>query len=655
MSTAPPPTEDMAARFPYWVPLLACLPLLAAILTTAWISDDAEITFRVIENFHGGHGLTWNTAERVQVYSHPLWMLLLLVLYLPLPELYFLPMFLGAGLTMGAVWLVLRGATTVLALVLGGGLLALSSAFVDYATSGLENPLGYFLLVLFFLQASRFDGKEKDLLFAFILAGLLPLVRLDLALIALPLVLMLISRGVKWIRLGKTMALFFLAGIPLVTWTLFSFFYYGAIFPNTAYAKLGHGISSWELRRQGFFYFFDSLLRDPITLLTLGITCVLVFPGKAKGPDGALLIGILLYLVYVWNMGGDFMAGRFLAIPYLGAVLLLIRNLPSQKPVGVVSAAILLLVGVANPRGILWDRTLSSPDFQLEQAVGKFRVTNERHFHSPFTGLFRVGGERFQNLIGEAAPEYNQTPKVLSWELTGRPVRRHGPAAHQVEIYAITDPLLARMPGIDNPDWMHGHWHRVIPQGYIESILFDENRIVDPAVAAVYDHVRLASRGSIFSRERLVGLLTAPANHRRFPREDWERYRRPTGEIGEYAQFVVHRVHVRAAHLNASPDPVLMPMEDNLHLPILLYLEEGSTGNQSIRISVSEERPYNVWLYDGIHEVESLTIESSHDQEGEHPSLWIEPSDVNFDRIGIYTTGDRAPFSIWGIELVGVD
>src|SRR6266540_4786267 len=56
---------------------LLVLFLFWIILQNAWISDDAYITFRVIENFIAGYGPNFNIGERVQVFTHPLWMVLL--------------------------------------------------------------------------------------------------------------------------------------------------------------------------------------------------------------------------------------------------------------------------------------------------------------------------------------------------------------------------------------------------------------------------------------------------------------------------------------------------------------------------------------------------------------------------------------------------
>lgn len=38
-------------------------------------------------------------------------------------------------------------------------------------------------------------------------------------------------------------------------------------------------------------------------------------------------IGIILYMIYVVNVGGDYMHGRFLAIPFLISLFLLITHI----------------------------------------------------------------------------------------------------------------------------------------------------------------------------------------------------------------------------------------------------------------------------------------------------------------------------------------
>jgi arabinofuranosyltransferase len=51
------------------------------LLRTAWVADDAFLTMRTVDNFVNGYGLRWNILERVQIYTHPLWMFLLSAFY----------------------------------------------------------------------------------------------------------------------------------------------------------------------------------------------------------------------------------------------------------------------------------------------------------------------------------------------------------------------------------------------------------------------------------------------------------------------------------------------------------------------------------------------------------------------------------------------
>ena len=117
------------------------------------LSDDAFITLRTIDNVWNGYGLRWNPIERVQTYTHPLWMLLLAAAYGVARKLFV------THLTTLAVSLAVTAATVAMLLwrlpaagrAVAFVLLAGSRAFVDYSTSGLENPLSHLLLAAFWL------------------------------------------------------------------------------------------------------------------------------------------------------------------------------------------------------------------------------------------------------------------------------------------------------------------------------------------------------------------------------------------------------------------------------------------------------------------------------------------------------------------------
>src|SRR6516162_6013646 len=67
---------------------LLWLLLFVVVLRNSWLSEDAYITYRVVDNFVHGYGLRWNPLERVQVYTHPLWVLSLLPLHWAVSDIY---------------------------------------------------------------------------------------------------------------------------------------------------------------------------------------------------------------------------------------------------------------------------------------------------------------------------------------------------------------------------------------------------------------------------------------------------------------------------------------------------------------------------------------------------------------------------------------
>ena len=55
----------------------------------AWMSDDAYISFRTIDNLFQGYGLRWNVVERVQAYTNPLWLFVIMLPSFFTREFYF--------------------------------------------------------------------------------------------------------------------------------------------------------------------------------------------------------------------------------------------------------------------------------------------------------------------------------------------------------------------------------------------------------------------------------------------------------------------------------------------------------------------------------------------------------------------------------------
>jgi arabinofuranosyltransferase len=155
------------------------------LVRTAWVCDDAYITFRTIDNFVHGHGPTWNIDERVQSFTHPLWMLLVAAFYFFTREFYYTVTFVSIFLTFAAVILFLsRLARSATSAALAVCILIFSKAFIDYATSGLENPLSYVFAALFFVVYFRYEHCRGRTLALFLIASFMAVNRLDLILLA---------------------------------------------------------------------------------------------------------------------------------------------------------------------------------------------------------------------------------------------------------------------------------------------------------------------------------------------------------------------------------------------------------------------------------------------------------------------------------------
>ena len=86
-----------------------------------------------------------------------------------------------------------------------------------------------------------------------------------------------------------------------------------------------------------------------------------------------------------------------------------------------------------------------------------------------------------------------------------------GPEVYVVDLLGLGNPLLARLQPAD-PDWRIGHFGRLMPEGYRETLETGENRIADPHLAVLRQAPALIIRGDLFDG-RLRAILAD--QHRR--------------------------------------------------------------------------------------------------------------------------------------------
>ncbi|MFT5199703.1 MAG: arabinofuranosyltransferase, partial [Planctomycetota bacterium] len=359
-----------------------CLVVFAVgLVRTAWVAEDAFITFRTVDNFFNGFGLRWNAAERVQTYSHPLWMILLSVGRFISGEYYFASLSLAVLFTAIALyWTGFRLSASVAGGVCALLILAFSKAFVEYSTSGLEAPLTHCLIVLFAGQLFL-NGDAKSRLFRMAcIASLAAVNRVDTLALFGPALLWACYR-VGFRQSVRTLIVGFL---PLFAWVGFATLYYGTPIPVTGFAKAMTGLPQSALFAQGLLFFQDALVRDPITLpaMVLGLGLAL----RKGAAEIALALGALLYCVYLLKIGGGYMAGRFLTPPLLVATILIARSVvPATrfwKPAALIATSVVL--------GFMCKTApiLSGSDFSARgNPVSDSVIVDERGQWYPRTGL----------------------------------------------------------------------------------------------------------------------------------------------------------------------------------------------------------------------------------------------------------------------------
>lgn len=485
---------------------------LLLVIRNAWISDDAMITFRVVENFLAGYGLGYNPFVRVQAFTHPLWMFSISILYfvtrLFVPSapnaLFYVTFFLSIFLSGFSVYLLLSRIehNGLLSIVLATLMLGLSGAYVDFSTSGLENPLTHFLLVLFVLVYLR---EKQNLFLLSLLFSLIMLNRMDAFILAAPALV-----HAWWISGQMKQGIIKVAAglVPFAIWELFSVFYYGFPFPNTAYAKLSTGIPSMVLIQQGCDYLLNSVNWDPILLFAIGFAGVTLCLDR-RDKFVALYVGVLLYLAYVVKVGGDFMSGRFLTAPLLLSVVI-VSGQSAFKRGRLVALGVAVLLGAFSLRSPLLasNMVLYLPEYPIGDLNG---ISDQRlyYFGNPREGQFNSLVESGFREAWFGSPyagdkwHFMGFHKVVFAEALGKFGYEKGPNFYVTDNYALSDPLLARLP-VTKKYWQIGHFRRDLPEGYYETLETGENKIADPDLALYYSKLNIVVAGRLRDWNRIL-------------------------------------------------------------------------------------------------------------------------------------------------------
>ena len=347
-----------------------------------WVAEDAFISLRVVEQILAGNGPVFNQGERVEAYTHPLWVAILAVwgaLGLPTP---LGSVILGLVFSISGLIAALAAASMLsnritlsqqpacrpepqrrtsplqanersrqgrsfaaaqddrrvgeLSVPVGALIFVALPVVWDFVTSGLETGLAFAWLGLSFwlLVRSCFDEERAALLSratigSAVVIGVGPLVRPDLGVFSAGFLVGLIVCSHELSRTSLLRHALILgtaaASFPLA-YQIFRMGYFATLVPNTALAKEA-SVAHWS---QGWIYFQDFTGTYHLWLPLLVATgCWFLLARQAWGNadrQATIVLSVpvaaaLLHAVYVVRVGGDFMHGRFL-LPTLFGLLL---------------------------------------------------------------------------------------------------------------------------------------------------------------------------------------------------------------------------------------------------------------------------------------------------------------------------------------------
>ena len=490
--------------------ILLLIFFIYTVLQSAWIGDDARITFRQVWNLVNNDGITFNFGERVQAFTHPIWFLLLSSVVFITKEIFYTSIFINIGLSVFAIFIMLKmekklsnDNMPILSPVM---FLLFSWAFIDYMTSGLENPLSYFLISILLYKLSTENWKEryKEI---FVILSLLVLNRFDYVVLFFPLAVYLlfcsrnISYFVKSIIPGS---------VILVLWFAFATFYFGSPLPNTFYAKLNAGYPIDQMILRGKEYFL-ALRQDPVTAIILisGILSAIISLNRLLL---AIALGQIAYMGYILIAGGDFMQGRyFAALTFISTGEIVIASAMFQKfsifQKNIISfSALIVVIIIGSNYGYPFDAGYSPREsvFQFEDDLVTYKmIHDERGSHYRNSGLlskYRKSWGKLQDQ-SETIPDQYQT---TCGELGIKSQREQ--SIYLIDLCALSDPFLSRIPAVKIEFWVIGHHFRKLPMDYGEYLIGNISKLPDDSLNNLLSDITLLTRGNLSDPSRLAAI-----------------------------------------------------------------------------------------------------------------------------------------------------
>jgi arabinofuranosyltransferase len=287
--------------------------------------DDAFISYRYAENFATGHGLVFNTGEKVEGYSNFLWVMILAALYTAGLETVALSKYLGAFIAHGVLV-----ATYVYAGRLGTDgryrgvpalLLASTPSFAVWSVAGLETALFSLLVLGGLLRFMHELNSDSRIPWSALLMTFAAMTRPDGALLLVLagfVTLLCVARkrlpmryAASWFAVALTL------GLAYMAWR---YAYFGHLLPNTFYVKSGRGMIQYLA---GVNYTSAGIRKHGGIILFVVALIPLIAPSERLRKLRLLAVFILLWMLYNVYKGHDVLPLFRFFVPMMPVVYLL--------------------------------------------------------------------------------------------------------------------------------------------------------------------------------------------------------------------------------------------------------------------------------------------------------------------------------------------
>jgi arabinofuranosyltransferase len=226
----------------------------------------------------------------------------------------------------------------------------------------------------------------------------------------------------------------------------------------------------------------------------------------------ALALGVLYYVLYTINIGGDYMAGRFFAMPVFVAIWTIFYALRSDTRLDIIFCIAAIFITANTLKPLINDiREDCGNCMPIEgRIIDSQRIFGgNRLFSSLWPPVIRPEGQYIfardgWNLANDVMREDQLVKKIYYIGMAGYYA---GAGAQLIDELGLADPLIARLPAVKGQHFFSSHYRREVPEGYNDAIRTGSLEKMEPNLAQYYDALRTITSGNILDKERIRTIL----------------------------------------------------------------------------------------------------------------------------------------------------